>query len=279
VFRHHNNPQRKLNDMRTKPTIALMVGLLFFFSGSVWCQESTEQRQLQDSGIDVSGAGSVEQELVQVDWIQELTNGGITMIAIGVLSVFGVALILERLVAVSRKRIVPPEVMHNLNAYLKGGDRTNLYQCCKERTDPLSQTTVFVLENSNEPCEFIRSGASDIASRSIRNHLSRVQLLAAVAGLAPLLGLLGTMIGMIESFKLVSVYGDEGGAAILASSISKALITTAAGLVVAIPTLAAYHLIRTRLLRMAGDLEAAVGSVINHIYKTPDADSSNEGNA
>ena len=265
--------------MRTKPTIALIVGLLFFFSGSVWCQESNGQRQLQDSEIDASGAGGVEQELVQVDWIQELTNGGITMIAIGVLSVLGVALILERLVAVSRKRIVPPEVMENLNAFLKAGDGTNLYQCCKERTDPLSQTTAFVLENWNDPCEVVRSGASDIASRSIRNHLSRVQLLAAVAGLAPLLGLLGTMIGMIESFKLVSVYGDEGGAAILASSISKALITTAAGLVVAIPTLAAYHLIRTRLLRTAGDLEAAVGSVIKRIYKTPDADSSNEGNA
>ena len=263
--------------MRTKPTIALIVGLLFFFSGSVWCQESTGQRQLQDSEIDVSGG--VEQELVQVDWIQELTNGGITMIAIGVLSVLGVALILERLVAVSRKRIVPPEVMNNLNAYLKGGDGTNLYQCCKERTDPLSQTTAFVLENWKDPREVVRSGASDIANRSIRNHLSRVQLLAAVAGLAPLLGLLGTMIGMIESFKLVSVYGDEGGAAILASSISKALITTAAGLVVAIPTLAAYHLIRTRLLRTAGDLEAAVDSVIKRIYKTPDADSSKEGNA
>jgi biopolymer transport protein ExbB len=234
---------------------------------------------LQDSEIDASGAGGVEQELVQVDWIQELTNGGITMIAIGVLSVLGVALILERLVAVSRKSLVPPDVMKNLNAYLKAGDETDLYQCCKERTDPLSQTTAFVLENWKDPSEVVRSGASDIASRSIRNHLSRVQLLAAVAGLAPLLGLLGTMIGMIESFKLVSVYGDEGGAAILASSISKALITTAAGLVVAIPTLAAYHLIRTRLLRTAGDLEAAVSSVIKRIYKTPDMDSSNEGKA
>ena len=265
--------------MRTKSTIALMVGFLTFFSGLGCSEESTGQPQLEASETDVSGASREEQELVQVDWIQELTNGGITMIAIGVLSVMGVALVLERLVAVSRQRIVPPEVIKNLNTYLKAGDGSNLYQCCKERPDPLSQTMTFVLENWNEPCEFVRSGASDIASRSIRNHLSRVQLLAAVAGLAPLLGLLGTMIGMIEAFKLVSIYGDDGGAAILASSISKALITTAAGLVVAIPTLAAYHLIRTRLLRMAGDLEAAVGSVINHIYKTPDMDSSTAENA
>ena len=149
--------------MRTKLTIALMVGLLFFFSGSGWCEEST--------GIDVSGGE--EQELVQVDWIQELTNGGITMIAIGVLSVLGVALILERLVAVSRKRIVPPEVMNNLNAYLKGGDGTNLYQCCKERTDPLSQTTAFVLENWKDP---------QIKHKQIRAFLSEAVTSRLVSG-------------------------------------------------------------------------------------------------
>ena len=168
---NHHNQQRKLNAMRTKPTIALMVGFLTVFSGSGCSEESTGQPQLEASETDVSGVSPEEQELVQVDWIEELTNGGITMIAIGVLSVLGVALALERLVAVSRKRIVPPEVMKNLNAYLKGGDGANLYQCCKERTDPLSQTTSFVLENWNEPCEFVRSGAGDIASRSIRNHL------------------------------------------------------------------------------------------------------------
>ena len=142
----------------------------------------------------------------------------------------------------------------------------SLYQATKDKSDLLSQAISFVLRRRKNPYAVVKDAVADFAGREIRGHLARVQLLAAVAGIAPLLGLLGTMVGMIESFKLVSVYGDEGGASILADSISKALITTAAGLVVAIPTLGAFYWMKHRVYGFATELEIAVERVINMVY-------------
>ena len=83
--------------------------------------------------------------------------------------------------------------------------------------------------------------------------------------------ILGTMIGMIESFKLVEVFGDEGGASMLAGSISKALITTAAGLVIAIPTLGVHYWIRHRIHKHAMRLETDLQAFLHALYlkRTP----------
>jgi biopolymer transport protein ExbB len=89
--------------------------------------------------------------------------------------------------------------------------------------------------------------------------------LAVIAALSPLLGLLGTMIGMIEAFELVAIYGDEGGASMLAGSIAKALITTAAGLIIAIPAIAAYNYFKHRVNKLTMKLENDVESILDKI--------------
>lgn len=74
------------------------------------------------------------------------------------------------------------------------------------------------------------------------------------------------MVGMIEAFGLVALYGDEGGASILSDSISKALITTAAGLIIAAPAIALYFIIKNRIMRMASLVEVKVEEVITKLY-------------
>ncbi|MGB0744497.1 MAG: MotA/TolQ/ExbB proton channel family protein, partial [Opitutales bacterium] len=115
----------------------------------------------------------------------------------------------------------------------------------------------------------ISAGAGDIAGREIRNMHARTYPLAVVASLAPLLGLLGTMIGMIEAFDKVAFYGDDANASLLADSISKALITTAVGLIIAIPTIAVYHYFKYRINSLSSLLEDEVDSVINRLYLHP----------
>lgn len=206
-------------------------------------------------------------ELVQVNWIEEITKGGITMIFIGLLSVIGVAILIERLFSVRRSRLLSQEALNGIQQMSESNDGgKSLFQITKGKNDLLSQSINFVLRRRKNPYAVVKDAVADFAGREVRGHLARVQLLAAVAGIAPLLGLLGTMVGMIESFKLVSVYGDEGGASILADSISKALITTAAGLVVAIPTLGAFYWMKHRVHGIATELEVAVERVINMVY-------------
>jgi biopolymer transport protein ExbB len=95
-------------------------------------------------------------------------------------------------------------------------------------------------------------------SRMISRQNQRNYPLAVVATISPLLGLLGTIIGMIESFQKVALMGDTGDASILADSIGTALITTALGLMVAIPSLAAYHFFKSRINSFGIQLEESV---------------------
>ena len=71
---------------------------------------------------------------------------------------------------------------------------------------------------------------------------------------------------MIEAFGLVALYGDEGGASILSDSISKALITTAAGLIIAVPAVAAYYLLKNRIMGLASRVEAELEHAITALY-------------
>ena len=99
----------------------------------------------------------------------------------------------------------------------------------------------------------VSTTAGDIAAVELRYHTRRCYPLAVVATLSPLLGLLGTVFGMIESFDVVAIGGALGDASQLAGGISKALITTAAGLVIAVPSLAMFHYFRERT-NLYGDM-------------------------
>ena len=108
--------------------------------------------------------------------------------------------------------------------------------------------------------------AVDMAGRDLLTHLALIFPLSVIASLAPLIGLLGTVVGMIEAFGLVALYGDEGGASILSDSISKALITTAAGLIIAAPAIALYFIIKNRIMGMASLVEVEGDNVKTRIY-------------
>jgi biopolymer transport protein ExbB len=101
--------------------------------------------------------------------------------------------------------------------------------------------------------------AGDLASREMRQHLLRAYPLAVVATISPLLGLFGTVYGMIGAFESVALAGEMGDPSVMAGDISYALITTALGLVIAVPALAVYHFlrIRTRLLSLSLEEQAS----------------------
>jgi biopolymer transport protein ExbB len=196
-------------------------------------------------------------EQVQVDWFEEAINGGVTMILLGVLSVALVAFALERLLKLRRGRIAPEKLTQDVDKALAGGDIEAAARAAKRDGSVLGDVVLHMLAHRKDDPQLVLNTAGDLGARALAAEERRLVPFAVVAGLAPLLGLLGTMIGMIESFKLVEVYGDEGGASLLAGSISKALITTAAGLIIAIPAVALYHFFRNRTLAMGAELERA----------------------
>jgi len=229
-------------------------------------QEASIATPSSSSVLATTTAASAAVELVKVDWMAEMRQGGGTMVALLVLSVVGLAVLLERLLAVRGARFAPRGLLEGTLELVRTGDSAGAAQLCRKKRSILGDALVFVLEHRANPMEKVSEAAGDLAGRYVADHEQQVNPLAAVAALAPLLGLLGTMIGMIESFKLVEVFGDEGGASMLAGSISKALITTAAGLVIAIPTLAVYHWLKQRIHKHASQLEGDLQSFINELY-------------
>ena len=112
----------------------------------------------------------------------------------------------------------------------------------------------------------VKAFAEDKAGREIRLEGRKAGMLATVATLAPLLGLFGTVLGLLEAFGTVAAMGEMGDASVLADSIGKALVTTVAGLAVAMPALFVHQLLRNRLSLYSVILEEEIATIVNRVF-------------
>ena len=230
---------------------------------ALFAEDGTAGAADESSGGDSIAAAVNEVISAEVDWMQELMNGGNTAIALIVLFFAMIAFAVERAVRLRRSVIIPADLVSEVKLQWHEGKFEEIQAACAKRPSVMSKMVDYVVEHREADPELLIPGTSDIAVRELKAHNQRAFSLAVIAGLAPLLGLLGTMIGMIESFKLVEQYGDEGGASMLAGSISKALITTAVGLIIAIPSLALYHFFKFRCNNLGTELDEEMEVLIN----------------
>lgn len=210
------------------------------------------------------GAGG---DIGNLDWIEQLQKGGIIIVFLGALSVLGLAFTLERIFNLRKGSFAPDDLIKRATELWFEDDMHGLQNICQQRKSTISRAIIFITKHTGEDFNFISEGAADICARDIKMHQQRAYMLSIVATLAPLLGLLGTVIGMIEAFAMVASVGSMGDASILADSISKALVTTAVGLVVAIPTLGLYHMFRQRTAKLALVLEEALNDLLIDWFK------------
>ena len=233
-----------------------VIGLFMVTQGNLFAQDTAASSPSEPAGPETAG----------IDWMDKMQQGGWTMVALTALSVIGLVFILERSLSIRRKHVAPEDLSRKVHDAIQKRDSVSAISACDEHPSVLAITLRFIFEHKDNPVDTISTGAGDIAGREARNMHARTYPLAVIASLAPLLGLLGTMIGMIEAFDKVAYYGDDANASLLADSISKALITTAVGLILAIPAIAVYHLFKYRINSLSGIIETEVDAVINHLY-------------
>ena len=203
---------------------------------------------------------------VQIDWGAQIKAGGSMMYPLYLLGLVALVIAVQRLITSRQGRLAPKSLCKSVNACLANSDLKGALAACDKYPSTLANSLRFIFEHAKAGREAVSQTAGDMAARDIRTHLARIYPLSVIASLAPLIGLLGTVVGMIEAFGLVALYGDEGGASILSDSISKALITTAAGLIIAAPAIALYFIIKNRIMRMASLVEVEVEEVITKLY-------------
>jgi biopolymer transport protein ExbB len=172
-------------------------------------------------------------------------------------SVIAAAIILERLWTLQERRILPPELTRKAAALVEAGQVTDKVVKALAHNSPLGRVLAALLEYRNRPHAVMVERVED-TGRHVAYELERyLNMLGTIAGVAPLLGLLGTVSGIIRSFNAITA-GGLGDPQALSGGIAEALVCTAAGLGVAIPALIAFRYLRGRVEQLVIAIEKEV---------------------
>jgi len=176
------------------------------------------------------------------------------MIPILLCSVVAMAIIAERFWTLQRRRIAPEDLVLQVWQWAKAG-QLNEARIRELRTgSPLGRILAAGLVNRDQARELMKEGVEDVGRHVVHELERYLNALGTIASVTPLLGLLGTVIGMIKVFTVITVQGI-GDPGVLAGGISEALITTAAGLTVAIPSLMFHRYFRGRIDELVVTME------------------------
>ena len=200
---------------------------------------------------------AVDAVRVQSIW-DFVVKGGPMMYPIGVCSLVALAVIIERLLSLRRSRIIPPRFLAGLKEALgdSGDDGAAALAHCREDASPIANVFAAGIRKLGETVEVVEKSIQDAGEREVLKLRRYLRLLSVVASIAPLMGLLGTIFGMIVAFQTIATSGEAlGKAELLAKGIYQAMITTAAGLMLAIPVLVSYHWFSGKIERLVGDMD------------------------
>ena len=172
--------------------------------------------------------------------------GGWLMLPIIACSIVAAAIILERLWTLQQKRVLPKDLTVQAWQWVKADRLDPEHLQMLHQSSPLGQVLAAGLANRDAGREIAKESIEDTGRHVVHEMERYLNPLGTIAAISPLLGLLGTVIGMVKVFAAITAHG-VGNPGVLAGGISEALITTAAGLTVAIPSLIGYRYLRGRV--------------------------------
>lgn len=200
--------------------------------------------------------------------VEFLSKAGPLIYPLGLCSLVAATITIERMIALRRSRILPREIIEVVESVQPGGDLSVAVNVCRRNPGVLSNIMRVGLEHAGEPWEVVRDAVLDVGRQEtslLERHLVWLQTIAQTA---PLLGLLGTVLGMIKVFSSISISG-LGDPQALSEGISEAMITTAVGLGIGIPTLIAYNLLVAKSEALITDIEAYASRLVARLRHHP----------
>jgi biopolymer transport protein ExbB len=177
-------------------------------------------------------------------------------------SLVAAVIIIERLIFFHRIRVDEDALLARLKAALSKGQAEEALALCEAHPSPIANLMKVGIDNQREPKQVIREAILDAANLEIPRLERFLSMLGTVGYLATLLGLLGTVTGNIKSFGVIGQMGVVGDPGLLARGIAEALLTTAFGLIVAIPVIVFYNFLVTRVNNTITRLESRVNQLV-----------------
>ncbi len=196
-------------------------------------------------------------------FFETLVLGGWVMVPIAILSVLAIYLFVERLLTVQRAKANPSAVADQVRDYVQAGDIRGAISFCDSRDTPVTRILKRGLERLGRPISEIQDAVNAAGKHEAFELEKRTDLLASIAGIAPLLGFLGTVTGMIEAFQEIQRLQGNVNPSVLAGGIWEALLTTAAGLIVGILAFFFYNFLLGRINRLVNDMERSATDFID----------------
>ena len=179
--------------------------------------------------------------------IEFLAKGGILVIPILFCSVLALAIFLERLIRFTRIHIRGSGLVETTSRYIISGEDQKAVDVVVRSDSPMARVLKHALDVKEQDRETLETVIVHTTDEEVRVLSRYLQALATIGNIAPLLGLLGTVIGMIKAFMVIQEMGGKVNAAVLAGGIWEAMLTTALGLSVALPTMVAHSYLSSRV--------------------------------
>jgi len=198
--------------------------------------------------------------------VEIVKSGGYLMAPIIICAIIAMGIVLERFWTLRQKRVIPEDLTSQVWSWVKNDQLDQKQIQTLYQGSPLGQILAAGLINRSRERAVLKDSIED-TGRHVVHELERyVETLGTVAAVTPLLGLLGTVIGMVKVFTAITTHG-VGNPTVLAGGIAEALITTAAGLTVAIPALIAYRYYRTRVDKLVVDMEKEAIKLVEALHR------------
>jgi biopolymer transport protein ExbB len=230
--------------------------------------DPAEQEALGLSVVDTIALTSETAEgeiLVKRGFFRDLiTKGGDVMWALLAVSLFGIALVVERFLALRRSKILPGAFLKKVKTRWLKGDIKGAFEICEENDIPISRVLKAGLAKHSLGLSEVERAIEGTGGHEVQSLSKHLRALGALSSIAPLLGILGTVIGMIKAFNVIAVSGSRRPD-LIASGISQALITTAAGLCIGIPLFLLYHYLRGRVDQLTWEMEELALDIVENL--------------
>jgi len=192
-----------------------------------------------------------------------LLLGGWVMVPLFLLSVLTIYLFIERIITIRQAGANPEAITERVRDYVRNGDVEGAISYCEQKDVPITRILKQGLERLGRPISEIQDAVQAAGKHETFELEKRTNLLASIAGIAPMLGFFGTVVGMIRAFQEIQNLQGNVNPSVLAGGIWEALITTAAGLLVGILALFAYNFLLERIRRLTNDMERSATDFID----------------
>lgn len=202
-----------------------------------------------------------EEPFTWADFVSMVKAGGITMYPLGALSIGALAYTIERFLRLSKSTLAPSGLSNRARELWDRKDFDGIMKICKESKSALGKAILILVNYRGLPKNEVQASATDVANAELLPHVRACKPLIIIATVAPLLGLFGTILGMIGAFRKFRLLGESGDPSVFANNISEALVTAATGLIIAAWSLFMYHVFKNRALRLGDELEAEINTL------------------